>query len=688
MPYPTPRRNLLIITGLTVLMLLHGIPATSWGNWFSRDRDLKPTAPAFLLAVGDPLAFENACPCIKSYAQRDYHLVAELVTREINRPVELVFSQTPESASQRAGRWPDCFIGKTSVAEMNSRAKSHPARRLAMLSDLNGKTTLQGLFVVRQEDPARAVPDLAGRTILFGPSDSSEKHSAALALLNTFGLPVSSDPPEADPCTAAAQKVLKKEADAAVISDYAWPLLAACGAAESGSLRIVGRTDPVPFVGVFATAELKPADEAGLRRALNKIARSRRLRERLETRDGFIMTTSAAAQSTTPGWTDWRGSLARDAFRENLPAIRSTLPRVIWRHPLQGQSLGGLAATPDKVIIPDKSETADQDLWHCLRTDTGETLWTVSYPAAAEMDYTSAPRATPVIVGDKVYLSGALGDLLCVDLGTGAVLWHINLIKCYGGTVPTWGFCGTPLIIGNRLIIQTGNKRSGLVALNRQNGREVWRCPGSLPSYGSFIFANLGGLQQIVGHDSDSLGGWDPETGRRLWRLVPPVPNDFNVPTPAKVGDMLLVSTENNGTRLYGFNDDGSIRPKPWSTSQRLAPDVSSPVLLDGLVWGADQAGIHVLRVASKLAPVWESSDNYYTRYMSLIAGPSGILASALSGSIYMFGLPPGTTIQPTQVFSKKDEFLPEMWSHPALVGHRLYLRSSTEAACVELEVP
>jgi outer membrane protein assembly factor BamB len=251
------------------------------------------------------------------------------------------------------------------------------------------------------------------------------------------------------------------------------------------------------------------------------------------------------------------------------------------------------------------------------------------------MDYGSAPRATPVIADDKVYLLGSLGDLLCVELDTGAVLWRVNLIRRYGGEIPMWGFCGTPLILGDRVIVQTGSSRVGLVALNRLTGRELWRSPGSLPSYGSLLLAHLGGRRQIVGHDSDSLGGWDPETGRRLWRLVPPAAKDFNVTTPVKVGDMLLVATENNGTRLYGFDEGGVIRPEPWATSGRLTSDVSTPVLQGGLVWGADREGIHVLRVASRLNPVWESSDGEYTRPMSLIAGPSGVLAAALSGKLH-----------------------------------------------------
>lgn len=641
---------------------------------FSSYGQATPPAPPFLIAVGDPLARENACACVAGHAQRDYLALADLVARELDRPAELVFCDSLQGAVAQGGRRPDCFIGKTSAVGAPTEGTNAPIRCLAMLTGLNGETTLQGVFIVRANDPAHAVPDLAGRRILFGHPNAAEKHDAALDLLRAFGMSTPSPAPLlADTCTAAALAVSKGEADAAVISDYAWPLLSACGAVDSDALRIVGHTAPVPFIGVFATAPLSPSDEAALRRALKKIPHSRRLRAKLETRDGFIAPPAPAPRAP------------EIVLPETFPAS----PRIPWRHAMGAQSLGGLTATGHKVIVSDKTEILDADAWHCLDADTGITIWTVTTPAAGTMEYTSAPRATPVIAGDKVYLLGAFGDLACVALETGRVHWRVNLIRRYGGAVPQWGFCGTPLILGDRVIVQTASRKVGLVALNRLTGREVWRSPGSQPSYGSLIAAHLGGRPQIVGHDSDSLGGWDPETGRRLWRLVPPNRGDFNVPTPLQVGDMLLVATENNGTRLYAFNHDGTIRPEPWAATGALSPDISSPILLDGLVWGADSAGIHVLRVADKLKSVWKSGDSEYTQYISLTAAGAGhVLAASLSGRLHRFTSPPVGAAEHLTLFKPDGDFPPEAWSRPAVIGSRLYWRSARETICLDLAAP
>src|SRR5207302_1673345 len=82
------------------------------------------------------------------------------------------------------------------------------------------------------------------------------------------------------------------------------------------------------------------------------------------------------------------------------------------------------------------------------------------------------------------------------------------------------------------------------------------------------IAATIRGQVQVIGHDAVSLGGWEPATGKRLWTLLPEKPNDFNVPTPIALDDKLLVSTENNGTRLYEFDDNGLLKPKPIAVNR------------------------------------------------------------------------------------------------------------------------
>ncbi len=65
---------------------------------------------------------------------------------------------------------------------------------------------------------------------------------------------------------------------------------------------------------------------------------------------------------------------------------------------------------------------------------------------------------------------------------------------------------------------------------------------------------------------------------------MPQYDGDFSVPTLIDFDGRLVVSTENNGARLYEFGDDGRIIPQHKAQNMDLWPDTVSPVLPDGLL--------------------------------------------------------------------------------------------------------
>ena len=87
-----------------------------------------------------------------------------------------------------------------------------------------------------------------------------------------------------------------------------------------------------------------------------------------------------------------------------------------------------------------------------------------------------------------------------------------------------WGYCGSPLLTDGKLIVAPGSADASLVAIDPDSGEIVWKSPGLPPSYGSLATGVLGGVKQIVGHDSETIGGWDVETGKRLWTVEPESP--------------------------------------------------------------------------------------------------------------------------------------------------------------------
>jgi len=687
-------------------------------------------AEPIYVAVLDPLALENACACVEGYAQRNYHALAAYLSLALHRQTLLEFSTAIDVVRRRIGRDPDLVIGKTSVLRAQVRQLKLPLFHLAALTDKTGSVLFHGLFIVRRDDKAKTIADLKGRTILFGPVEAVEKHRAALEALKRAGVEVTKPLQTRSTCSVAAQDVAAGRADAAVISSYALPLLEGCKTIKKGSLKVIGKTDPVPFVGVFAAGSARFLLLDDIKRAFLSVRNDKGLLKKLESKEGFVdiarisreikergkppapekeAVTATAKKDVSParnngtageaapghgrepeGWIDWRGGRRRDGVSRFVPSTLPEKPDFIWRLKTNAQSLGGIAATRELVIFSDKTLDKKKDLWRCVRASDGSDLWRLEYPAEAKMDYTSAPRATPVIAQDRVYLLGALGDLHCVELKTGKVIWKLNILKRWGGKLPVWGFCGTPLLVDGMLVLQTTAPGANLVAIDGRTAKEIWRTATQGMAYGNLIVAEFGGVRQIVGYDEKSAGGWDVRTGRRLWKLVPPADSDFNVPTPLPVGNKLLLATENNGTRLYAFDSEGRIIPTPLSTFEDLTPNTTSPVLCDGTVWASCYDGLFCLDPARGLRCLWKSDDEIFCDHSSIIAGNGHVLISLKAGKLALFPARPEKPTKPLilTVFKSTDDLEPELWSHPAIVGDRIYLRSDSETAALRLPAP
>jgi outer membrane protein assembly factor BamB len=544
------------------------------------------------------------------------------------------------------------------------------------------------LFIVRGADRAQSLQNLADYRILLGPADAVEKHAAALASMEAFGLPFSTQPATSPSCSAAALAVVEKEADAAVVSSYAMPLLEGCGTIDKGAVRIVGRTDPVPFIGLFATSRLTAGEQQQLLTALAAARKRPALLGALQSRDGFIALRPAEWDRSGPdaSWPDWRGA-RRDATTHDVPPSLPQEKRLLWSRTLTGRAMSGVAVDSGCVVVADKDLDETNDVFRCLDADTGCQLWKLSYPAAGKMDFTNGPRATPVVYQGLVYLLGAFGDLHCVKLKSGEVVWKRNLIQDFGAKLPTWGFCSTPLLVDGKLIVNPGAKEASLVALDQRNGRVLWSSPGELPGHASFILAELGGKRQIVGYDAVSLGGWEPETGKRLWRLVPKEPGDFNVPTPLAVDGKLLVATENNGTRLYGFDSQGSINPVPLSVNIDLSPDTSTPIIHGGRVVGSC-GQLLCLDLMDGLRTVWQNDQEPLADYCTLIAGNGRILVTTQKGQLFLLKADANACecVASLKLFDDVPTAERDTWSHPALVGNRFYVRNGLGVYCFLLE--
>jgi outer membrane protein assembly factor BamB/ABC-type phosphate/phosphonate transport system substrate-binding protein len=649
----------------------------------------KPREPVALVVM-DPLAKELACACVKGFGQRDYRKLAARLEKAIKQPVKIEFSDdlTETLAGTNPSREVIVIGDQSLVADgaKKARLKSHP---VCDLTDVDGNTTLPALFIVRSDDPAKEIKNLAGRKILFGVPDADEKHAAALSALRDAGVEPATTS-QRGAFSDAALDVLDSQSSpgpVAVIPGYSMRLLEGCGSVKPGSLRVIGKTRAVPFITVFISDSIPADKEEKLIASLLSIKNDPKFLNAMESRDGFIPCKGKDSAGPRTGadseWPDWRGQ-HRDGHVAQLPARLPSTPKFLWKKGGMNGSIAGLSISGKRVILAERDFADEKDLYRCLDANNGELLWLAQFHAPGKLDYGQSPRATPVIHAGKVYLLGAFGDLRCVNVTDGKLIWQRHLPREFKAQLPTWGMCCTPLIVGDELIVNPGGTNASLVALDLATGRTLWTTPGSAAAYSAFICGDFGGRHQIVGYDRQSLGGWDVKTGQRLWKLVPPADGDFNVPTPIAVDGGILVSTENNGTRLYRFDDSGRIISKPAAEFSDLAPTTATPVVTRDRVFGA-HSGLHCLDIRNGLKELWRTDVESLGEHASFIADNDRVLVLTYGGELLLLDARSDTCSIISRMRLFDDDV--ELYSHPALVGQRLYARGGSSVVCVDLSV-
>jgi ABC-type phosphate/phosphonate transport system substrate-binding protein len=254
----------------------------------------------FHVVVMDPLSDKLACDCVQGYAQRKYQYLGEHLEKHLGRKVHIYWGDSVATAMEDLpeGSVPELVIGKHSVVAAELAGKNWSFSPAASLTGLDGSTSQTGLIVVRKEAPALTVADLVGYRIFFGPANCDEKSAAPMALLREFEIEVADEPETCSACSKAASELMALPAEekaAAVISSYAAPLLEGCGTIKKGDLRVIGESDPVPFISVFVSDKVSPAIREKLESGLFSVNGSPDLLKQLETRDGFVPFRSAPA---------------------------------------------------------------------------------------------------------------------------------------------------------------------------------------------------------------------------------------------------------------------------------------------------------------------------------------------------------------------------------------------------------
>ena len=312
-------------------------------------------------------------------------------------------------------------------------------------------------------------------------------------------------------------------------------------------------------------------------------------------------------------WPEWRGAGRLGVWTET--GILDRFPdgglEFSWRVPIRS-GFAGPAVADGRVFVLDYMETPGSRTMDgaerlvCLDEETGETLWTHEWPTTYRMlmsTYATGPRATPTVDGDRVYVVGATGMILCLDTDTGEVVWQINSMEEYGTYVPVWGVSSSALVDGDTLIcIVGGEPGAKVMAFDKATGTEIWRALSSdwEMGYAQPIIYEAGGARQLIIWHPQAVTALNPETGETYWEEPWDAPSAPTIATPVRSGPYLFFTQFWAGSMMMRFNEDrpaasvvwkrGGKSPFPDETDA-LHSQNTTPIIIDGHIYGVDSYG-------------------------------------------------------------------------------------------------
>lgn len=411
---------------------------------------------------------------------------------------------------------------------------------------------------------------------------------------------------------------------------------------------------------------------------------------------------TARPGSAQVGWPEFRGPNGDGHVpgHPGLPLEWSETKNVVWKTAIPEKGW----ATP--VIL-------DGQIWMSSATPEGHDYFAICVDQASgkilfneKVFHTDTPEphgngasmnsyatSSPVIEPGRVYVHFGSAGTACLDTRTGKVIWKRNDLPCrhYRGA------SASPVLFENLLILTfDGADLQYTAALDKETGKTVWKTDRSVAwndqgsadamvregdhrkSHGTPLIASVNGKPQLVSVGAKAAYGYDPRTGKEIWRVEY---DDWSSAPRPVVGDgKAYIVTGFAKKQMLAVKLDGqgvvTDTHVAWTQNKGIGR-YASPLLIDGLLYLAvDESFVTCLDAATGEV-VW--NERIGGKYAS-----SPIYAD---GRMYFFSQDGSTTVlkpgRKLEVLAKS-QLDGSFMACPAADGKALYLRTKTHLYRVE----
>jgi outer membrane protein assembly factor BamB len=426
--------------------------------------------------------------------------------------------------------------------------------------------------------------------------------------------------------------------------------------------------------------------------------------------------TGSTQSRRAPEWPSFRGTNAAGiAQGQSLPASWNgeTGEAIRWKVEIPGLAHSSPIVAGDLIFVttaissrPDATfqkglygaGTASEDVTPhrfvvmAIDRATGKTRWQQTAfegaPKQKRHIKSTYASATPATDGEIVVASFGSNGLHAYDV-RGRKLWQVDLgrldVGAYDLPEYEWGSASSPIIYKDLVIIQCDQQKgSYLLAVNRKTGKTVWKTMREeLPSWGTptvYESRTPGRVPELVTNASKFIRGYDPMTGRELWRLGGS--SNITAPTPIFTDDYLIVASGRRDEKPIfairpgargeitlgtGQTANASVA---WSKRGR-GPYMPTPVIFGGIVYVLNNDGIFDAYALDTGAEIYRERIPHHGSGFSAspVISDGRIILSSEDGD--MFVVTPG----PAFKVAAANPMGESLMATPALAGDAMYVR-------------